>query len=159
MANEDNGRICISWQEHKGKENSVSCTVLPGKWSHDDHKTWLDCSKTIHKAGLGIAKGSSVGQRESRWKPCCQFCPHSHSEKPAWCCGSLGEGWEEVAIGGAPGVAVPLHVMHCDGEGSELCPCTNAFSSLPVVGLQTAKCISTLSLEALSQILLLPPNK
>lgn len=29
---------------------SVSCAVLPGKWSHGDHKTWLDCSKTIRKA-------------------------------------------------------------------------------------------------------------
>lgn len=32
------------------ERKSVSCTVLPGKWSHDDNKTWLDCNKTIHKA-------------------------------------------------------------------------------------------------------------
>lgn len=46
VANKVNGRIFISLQEHNRKENSISCTVLPRRWSHGDHKTWLDCSKT-----------------------------------------------------------------------------------------------------------------
>lgn len=50
MANKVNGRVCISLQEHEGKKDTVSYNVLPEKRSHGDHKTWLDCSKTFHKA-------------------------------------------------------------------------------------------------------------
>lgn len=42
------------------KERKSMFLALPGKRSHGDHKTWLDCSKTIPKARPlhKVAKGN-----------------------------------------------------------------------------------------------------
>ena len=80
MANKVNGRICISLQEDKGKANSVSCTVLPGKQSHGDHRTWLDYSKTIRKARFRhteLLRAAEWDRGKVGESPAASFAPQS----------------------------------------------------------------------------------
>lgn len=113
MANKVNRRIFISLQEHKGKENSVSCTVLPGKWSHGDHKTWLDCSKTIHEARFRhteLLRAAEWDREKVGQNPAASFAP---TVPPRSQPGAVAS-WERAELlggttGGASGVVVPLH--------------------------------------------------
>lgn len=137
VANKVNGRICISLQEHEG--NRVSCTVLPGKWSHGDHKTWLFCSKTIRKARSRHRQLLRAAERERQKAGeslAASFAPTATlgSQAGAMAAWEIAElKWGSYMSG--PQGWLSHHIG--DGEGRKLCPCLDAFSSLPVVGLQT----------------------
>lgn len=113
MANKVNRRICISLQEHKGKENSVSCTVLPGKWSHSDQKTWLDCSKTICKASFRhteMLRAAEWDRGKAGESPAASFAPTVTLRSQP---GAVAA-WERAELLGGgyrwdSGAAVPLH--------------------------------------------------
>lgn len=159
VANKVDGSICISLQKHKG--NCVSCTVLPEKWHHGDHKTWLFYSKNIRKARsshrelLRAADGERQKVGESL---AASFAPTASLGSQA---GAMAA-WETAELKWGSywwGTQGWLSHHISDGEGRKLCPCLDDFSSLPVVGLQTTKCICTLPPEALNQRLLVLPNK